>query len=122
MRVLGPDGKQIGILSKYEALKRARRNLDLVEIAPSATPPVAKIIDFNKFMYREENARKKRRKVQQIRDKRVKAWTIYDDNDLMVIVRRAELLGDGNKIKFVVNSQVGKSLTLNSVRRFWEKQ
>jgi translation initiation factor IF-3 len=51
LRVLGMDGKQIGVLSKFEALSRARaEGLDLVEIAPKANPPVAKIIDFNKFI------------------------------------------------------------------------
>lgn len=113
MRVLGPDGKQIGILSKYEALKRARgENLDLVEIAPSATPPVAKIIDFNKFMYQEEKRKKEeKKKSSKSGTKELRLGPFMDDNDLMVIVRRArELLGDGNKIKFVVKF-AGRQIT-----------
>jgi translation initiation factor IF-3 len=55
LRVLDTDGKQIGILSKMEALNLAReQGLDLVEVAAQAKPPVAKIIDFKKFLYQEE--------------------------------------------------------------------
>lgn len=63
MRVIGSDGKQVGLLSRDEALARAReQSLDLVEIAPNANPPVAKIIDFAKFKYNEEKRAKEERK------------------------------------------------------------
>ena len=59
LRVLETDGKQLGILSKFDALGKARGlGLDLVEIAPNAKPPVAKIIDFKKFLYQEEKKKK----------------------------------------------------------------
>ena len=60
---MGQDGKQIGILSKFEALRKARQEgLDLVEIAPAALPPVAKIVDFNKFIYKEEKRKREEKK------------------------------------------------------------
>ena len=59
LRVLESDGKQIGVINKFDALKRAKEvGLDLVEIAPMANPPVSKIIDFNKFLYQEEKKRR----------------------------------------------------------------
>ena len=65
LRVLESGGKQLGILSRFDALSKARKlGLDLVEIAPKANPPVAKIIDFKKFLYQEEKKRKKREKNQ----------------------------------------------------------
>ena len=113
LRVLGPDGKQIGVLPKFEALSRARaEGLDLVEIAPTATPPVAKIIDFNKFMYQEEKKkREEKRKSKASETKELRLGPFMDDNDLMVIVRKArEFLGDGNKVKFVVKF-AGRQIT-----------
>lgn len=63
MRVIGSDGKQIGLLGREDALVKAReQGLDLVEIAPSAVPPVAKIVDFAKFRYNEEKRAKEERK------------------------------------------------------------
>ena len=54
LRVLDNENKQIGVLSKEEALRLAQeQELDLVEIAPTAKPPVAKLIDFNKFLYQQ---------------------------------------------------------------------
>ena len=63
MRVIDEEGKQVGVLSKEEALREAQqRELDLVLIAPSAKPPVAKIIDFKKFLYQEEKKQKEAKK------------------------------------------------------------
>ena len=57
LRVIGPDGRQCGILTLAEALKLARSfGMDMVEIAPTATPPIARIIDYAKF--REEQLRR----------------------------------------------------------------
>ena len=55
LRVIGIDGKQIGILKKDQALKLAEDyGVDLVEIAPAAKPPVARILDFKKFIFAQE--------------------------------------------------------------------
>ena len=59
IRVKGPDGKQLGIMTPYEALAIARRNgLDLLEVSPTAEPPVCRILDYGKYMYEESKKQK----------------------------------------------------------------
>jgi len=105
LRVLDGEGKQIGVLSKYEALSKARsQGLDLVEIAPLAKPPVAKIVDFNKFLYQQEKKKKeekKRAKVSQTKE--VRLGPFMDDHDLQVSIKRSrEFLTEGQKVRLVV--------------------
>lgn len=105
LRVLGSDGKQIGILSKWDALKKAKdEGLDLVEIAPSAKPPVAKIIDFKKFLYQEEKKkREEKKKAKASETKEVRLGPFMNDHDLKVMIRRArEFLEEGNKVRLVL--------------------
>ena len=105
LRVLDNDGKQIGVLPKYEALKKARElDLDLVEIAPLAKPPVAKIVDFNKFLYQEEKKKKEeKKKAKSSETKELRLGPFMDDHDLKVIIKKAtEFLQDNNKVKLVV--------------------
>ncbi|MBI2031021.1 MAG: translation initiation factor IF-3 [Candidatus Levybacteria bacterium] len=105
LRVLGSDGKQIGILSKFEALKKARElDLDLVEIAPNAQPPVAKLIDFNKFLYQEEKKKKEeKKKAKSSGTKELRLGPFMDNHDLQVIIKKAkEFLQENNKVKLVV--------------------
>ena len=65
LRLLDETGKQIGIVSKLEALQKAKElNIDVVEIAPKAVPPVAKLIDFKKFKYQESKKERESRKNQ----------------------------------------------------------
>ncbi|HEU4354700.1 MAG TPA: translation initiation factor IF-3 [Actinomycetota bacterium] len=69
VRLVGPDGSQVGIVSTQDALRRARElDLDLVEVAPQATPPVARIMDYGKYKYerdiRQKEARKKQSKIE----------------------------------------------------------
>jgi translation initiation factor IF-3 len=102
---LDTDGKQIGVISRNEALEQARsQGLDLVEIAPMAKPPVAKIIDFKKFLYQEEKKkREEKKKAKSSETKEVRLGPFMSDNDLGVMVKRArEFLGQGNKVRFVV--------------------
>jgi len=62
LRVVGEKGEQIGVMSREEALKLAQeKGLDLIEVAPMAKPPVARIIDYGKYLYREEKEEKKQR-------------------------------------------------------------
>jgi translation initiation factor IF-3 len=105
LRVLDIEGKQIGILSKAEALAKAQsKNLDLVEIAPQAKPPVAKIIDFNKFLYQEEKKKREEKKKTKVSNtKEVRLGPFMSDNDLSVMVKRAkDFLLAGDKVRFVV--------------------
>ena len=106
LRVLDAGGKQIGILSKFEALDKARsEGLDLVEIAPMAKPPVAKIIDFKKFLYQEEKKkREEKRKAKVSETKEVRLGPFMSDNDLGVMSKRArDFLEAGDKVRLVVN-------------------
>jgi translation initiation factor IF-3 len=66
LRLIGEDGDQVGIVKRDEALEYAReRDLDLVEIAPDAKPPVARVLDYSKYRYEQEQKRKAARKHQQ---------------------------------------------------------
>ncbi len=105
LRVLDNDGKQIGVLSKLQALEKAQElGLDLVEIAPNAKPPVAKIIDFKKFLYQEKKKKKEeKRKSKMSETKELRLGPFTSGNDLQVVIKRAgEFLQNGDKVKFVV--------------------
>jgi translation initiation factor IF-3 len=113
LRVLDGEGKQIGVLSKDEALKLAQdQELDLVEIAPAAKPPVAKIIDYNKFLYQQEKKKKEeKRKAKVSETKEVRLGPFMSDNDLQVMIRRGrEFLEDGDKVRLVVKFR-GRQIT-----------
>jgi translation initiation factor IF-3 len=105
LRVLNSEGKQIAVLSRTEALAAARNEgLDLVEIAPMAKPPVAKIIDFKKFLYQEEKKkREEKKKAKTSETKEVRLGPFMSDNDLHVMVNRARgFLEAGDKVRLVV--------------------
>jgi len=113
LRVLGSDGKQIGILSKFEALEKARsQELDLVEIAPKASPPVAKIIDFKKFLYQEEKKkREEKKKAKTSETKEIRLGPFMSEHDLGVMIKRArDFLEAGNKVRLVVTFS-GRQIT-----------
>jgi len=113
MRVLDPEGKQIGILSKNEALEKARElELDLVEVAPTAKPPVARIVDFNKFLYQQEKKkREEKRKAKTTETKEVRFGPFMNAHDLETMVRRArEFLENSDKVKLVVRF-AGRQIT-----------
>jgi translation initiation factor IF-3 len=113
LRVLDTEGKQIGVISRAEALAKAHElELDLVEIAPKANPPVAKIIDFKKFLYQEEKKRREeKKKAKSTETKEVRLGPFMDDHDLEVMVRRArEFLEDGNKVRLVLKF-AGRQIT-----------
>lgn len=113
LRVLDTEGKQIGILDRYQALRVAReQELDLVEIAPRAKPPVAKIIDYKKFLYQlEKKKREEKRKAKISETKEVRLGPFMNDHDLGVMIKRArEFLADADKVRLVVKF-VGRQIT-----------
>jgi len=105
LRVIGADGKQLGILKKEEALKSARDlGLTLVEIAPLAKPPVAKIVDFGKFRYQEEKKQKKealKTKGSELKEIRFSPFIAESDYNTR-LKRVKEFLSDKNKVKVTV--------------------
>jgi len=105
LRVIGEDGKQIGIMSLSEALAHANEtNLDLIEVVPTANPPVAKIMDFGKFRYQEEKKQKQEAKKQKGGDlKEIRFSPFIAQGDYNTRMERVkEFLTEGDKVKLVV--------------------
>jgi translation initiation factor IF-3 len=102
VRVIDKDGGQLGILNLSEALMRAEdAGLDLIEISPSAEPPVCKIIDYGKFRYQQTKKEKEGKKAQhQVKVKEIKIKPNTDEHDLMVKLKHArEFIVKGNKVR-----------------------
>ncbi|WP_395088754.1 translation initiation factor IF-3 [Armatimonas sp.] len=105
VRVVGEDGEQLGVMTPREALDVARsRGMDLIEVAPTATPPVCRIMDYGKFKY-EQGKRDREARLKQ-RQSDMKGITIspkmgfIDDHDLDIKIRNCvKFLGDGDKVK-----------------------
>ncbi len=113
LRVLDSENKQIGVLTKQEALRLAgEQGLDLVEIAEAATPPVAKIVDFKKFLYQQEKKRQEeKKKTKTSETKEVRLGPFINEHDLEVVKRKTRgFLEDGNKVKLVVKFR-GRQIT-----------
>ncbi|MBL1214509.1 MAG: translation initiation factor IF-3 [Ignavibacteriae bacterium] len=105
VRVLDEHGKQLGLLTRDAALRKAdEAELDLVEIAPQAKPPVCKIIDYGKFTYEQQKREKMQKKKQQVTVlKEIRLHPNTDTHDFDFKARHAEkFLGDGNKVKIAV--------------------
>lgn len=80
MRVIDPQGEQIGVMSLQDALQKAKdQGLDLIEVAPQANPPVCKIVDYGKYKYRQEKKERKQQKSQQLKEMRLTSR--IDDHD-----------------------------------------
>jgi translation initiation factor IF-3 len=103
LRVIDPDGKQLGVMDRDQALILARRyGLDLVEIAATATPPVARILDFGKYMY-EISKKSKDKSVGSTKIKEIKFRVGTEQHDYMTKMRRSEeFLFKGNKLKLTI--------------------
>ncbi len=105
VRLIGQDGKQIGLMSVAEALAKAREaNLDLVEIAPKAKPPVVKVIDYKKFQYLESKKLSQQKKSAKKGDlKEIRLRPFMADGDYQVKLKRIkEFLNDGNQVRVSV--------------------
>lgn len=102
IRVIDDQGKQIGVMTVSEALRLAQeKNLDLVEVAPNAQPPVCRIIDFGKFMYertKKEREAKKAQKSIEVKELRIRPKTNWYHTGFK-LKRVREFLKDGNKIR-----------------------
>lgn len=112
VRVLDEDNKQIGIMSIKEALDKALAlDLDLVEITEKSTPPIVKIIEFQKFKYQEEKKDKAGSSKGGQETKEIRLKPFMAENDLGVKVRQAEkFLKAGDRVKLVVKFQ-GRQIT-----------
>ncbi|MDA8581048.1 translation initiation factor IF-3 [Litoricolaceae bacterium] len=105
VRLIGPTGEQIGVVNSNDALVAARENdLDLVLIAESSDPPVAKIMDFGKRLYEEKKAKAAAKKKQhQLQVKEIKFRPGTDIGDYQVKLRNlVRFLEDGDKAKVTI--------------------
>ena len=105
IRVIGPDGEQLGIMSSAEALNIAiSKNLDLVKIAPRAVPPVCKVMNYGKYRFelaKKDKEAKKNQTVTNIKEIRLSPTT--DEHDLMTKANQAiKFLSKKDKIKVTV--------------------
>ncbi|HWL14532.1 MAG TPA: translation initiation factor IF-3 [Opitutus sp.] len=100
VRVISPEGKQLGVLDTPKAINLALENgLDLVEVAPNATPPVCRIMDFGKYVY-EEQKKHTHAKATASKIKEIEFSARIAENDFYTKLRHAEeFLDHGNKVK-----------------------
>ena len=102
VRVIGEEGQQLGVMPPKEAMKLAKEaNVDLVKIAPSANPPVCKLVNYGKYRYelqkKEKEARKKQKTMQV---KEIRLSTFIEEHDVEVKAKNAaKFLKAGDKVK-----------------------
>ena len=105
MRVVTDDGESLGVMDTRDAIQEARRRaLDLVEIAPNAQPPVAKIIDYGKFLYEQKKkAHEAKKKQVTVQVKEIKFRPGTDDHDYRYRMEHArQWLGEGDKVRAAI--------------------
>ena len=113
LRVISADGEQLGIMSAKEALKIAEdSDLDLVKIAPQASPPVCKIMDYSKYRYEKAKREKENRKNQkQLETKEIRLSVTIDVGDFNTKVNQAKkFLSQGHKLKVSIRLK-GRMMT-----------
>ncbi len=102
MRVIDPNGEQIGIIEKSKALELAASyNLDLVEIAPNASPPVCRIMDYGKYKYQLSKKEKESKKKQHtIHIKEIRLRPTIDEHDIEFKMKQArKFIEEGNRLR-----------------------
>jgi translation initiation factor IF-3 len=117
VRLIGEDGQQLGVMSSKEAMKLAEEaGLDLVKIAPTATPPVCKIVDYGKYKYEQLRKEKEARKKQKVVEiKEIRLSPNIDTNDLNTKVSAArKFLEKGNKVKVTLRFRGREMAHMNS--------
>ena len=117
--MIGDEGQQIGIMPPFEALKMAReKNLDLVEISPTAQPPVCRIMDYGKFLYQKEKQEREAKKHQKvITVKEVKFRINVDEHDYQTKKNHVlRFLDEGDKVKATIFFR-GREMTRTGLGR-----
>jgi translation initiation factor IF-3 len=117
VRLIDPDGEQIGVMDVEDARAQAEaENLDLVEVAPKADPPVCRIMDYGKYKYQQQKRARDKRSGR-VELKQVKLRPNTDDHDLMTKLRHArKFLENRNKVKITVNFK-GREITHPEIAR-----
>jgi translation initiation factor IF-3 len=117
--VIDDEGQLLGIMPPYEALKKAReKNLDLVEISPTAQPPVCRIMDYGKYLYQQEKKEREAKKHQKtITVKEVKFRINVDDHDYETKKNHVlRFLDEGDKVKATIFFR-GREMTRTGLGR-----
>jgi translation initiation factor IF-3 len=117
--VIADDGSQVGVISRFEALEMARnQGLDLVEVSPTAEPPVCRVMDFGKFLFEQnKKAHAAKRKQKQVQVKEVKFRPGTDENDYQIKLRNIiRFLSEGDKAKVTLRYR-GRELAHQEVGR-----
>lgn len=123
VRVIDENGQQLGVMSVTDALNKAHKNdLDLVEVAPQANPPVCKILDYGKMMYQQS---KKEKKPKGPSRKEIRLGIRIDTHDLQTKVRNAEkFIGKGHEVLVTVmlkgRERATPNLAMDTLERFKE--
>ncbi|MCO4782474.1 MAG: translation initiation factor IF-3 [Candidatus Cloacimonetes bacterium] len=128
LRVIGADGAQLGVISKYEALQIAKESgLDLVEVSPNADPPVARIMDYGKYKYQlEKKAKESKKKAHTVIIKEIKLRPKIGQHDLDTKFKHIEeFLTAGNKVKLTMQfrgreiayTDLGKEILIKLIAR-----
>jgi translation initiation factor IF-3 len=105
VRVIDDEGNQLGIMTPFDAIKKAReKNLDLVEVSPAAVPPVCRIMDFGKYLYQQEKREREAKKNQKTTVvKEVKFRINVDDHDYETKKNHVlRFLEEGDKVKATI--------------------
>ena len=124
IRVIGPDGAALGIMSSKEALQIAQReNLDLVNISPKAVPPVCKIMNYGKYRFEQAKREKEAKKKQKTIDvKEVRLSPNIDKNDLNTKINQArKFLSKGDKVKVTLRFRGRELAHVNSSKVILEE-
>ena len=121
IRLIGENGEQLGIMSSREAMKLAEEaGLDLVKIAPTAKPPVCKIVDYGKYRYelaRREKDAKKKQKVIEVKE--IRMSPNIDTNDLNSKVSAArKFLEKGNRVKITLRFRGREMAHMSTSKHF----
>ena len=116
VRVIGAEGEQLGIMSSKDAYMMAKeKDLDLIKIAPTATPPVVKIADFGKYRYemmRKEKEAKRNQRVTELKE--IRMTPNIDQNDLNTKLSAArKFLEKGNKVKVALRFRCREMSRMN---------
>ncbi len=117
--MIDDEGNQLGIMTPYDALKIAReKTLDLVEVSPTAQPPVCRIMDYGKYLYQQEKREREAKKHQhQITVKEVKFRINVDDHDYETKKNHVlRFLGEGDKVKATIFFR-GREMTRQGLGR-----
>jgi len=122
--LIGSDGKQIGIVSPQEGITKAREEgLDLVEISPTAKPPVCRILDFGKYLYTLEKEEKQARKKQHVvQIKEIKLTSKIKEHDYQTKLRSGiKFLERGDKVKLTMFFRGREMTHVNLGKRILER-